>query len=135
MAYQRLPKSKGCPFCNLKDTELNPIPRKILQETTHMVVMGNMFPYQIWEHHDVLEHYMIVPKRHVGSLKELTPAERTEIMDLFSEYEARGYNIYTRATESKVRTLAHIHVHLIKIDHKKPRLSIAIAKPYTVFKF
>jgi diadenosine tetraphosphate (Ap4A) HIT family hydrolase len=95
----------------------------------------NRFPYDIWEYHDVTDHLMVVPKRHVQSLTDLNKAERTEIMDLIADFEGQDYNVYARSKNSLHRTVtAHQHTHLIKLDAKRPRISIYVAKPYLLFK-
>lgn len=134
-AYLKLPKSSKCPFCNLEDKIANPYPRRIIKETKSMLVMNAMFPYMIWEYHDVLDHLMVVPKRHVSSMHELDAKERQEMMDIFCEFEAQGYAVYARPPQSARRTVSHIHEHLIKIADKKPRGALFLKKPYVLVKF
>ncbi len=135
LAYDRMPKTTGCPFCEPDNKLLNPRPRKVLQETPHMQVVSNMFPYHVWEHLDVVDHLLIVPKRHISSMADLTPSERKDMINIFCEYEAEGYSNYTRAPQAVSRSLPHIHTHLIKSGTKKPRFSLVMRKPYILIKF
>lgn len=108
---------------------------EILEEYDHSRLIRNLFPYDIWEYHDVVDHLMIIPKRHVRSLSELEDVELTEIMKHLATYEAKDYNIYARSIDSKHRTVvAHQHTHLIKLDVKGPKLSIFLKRPYFLFK-
>ena len=95
-----------------------------------------MYPYDIWEFRNVTDHLMIIPRRHVGSLAELTATESKDIMNLFGEYEAMGYNVYARATDSVQRTVPlHQHTHLIKTTKRKARGGFYLEKPYFVRTF
>lgn len=127
--YKRTPQS-GCPFCT--DTPLY----DIVQQTETMQVITNIFPYDMWDMHDVAEHLMIVPKRHVKSLAELSVAEKEDTMRLLCEYELAGYNIYARASASAQRTIsAHQHTHLIRLTDRKTKFSLFSNKPYFLFKW
>ena len=123
-------RDRGCPFCALDDPVLNPDERYIAEETACALVIDNMFPYDAWEGYKVTEHLMLIPKRHVHSLGELTKAERADIMDLYCKYETAGYNIYSRAPGSGARTHGHVHTHLIKIEGDPPRRFEYIKQPY-----
>lgn len=125
-----------CPFCHLDDPKLNPKPRRILKETKYSLVMDPLYPYDIWEFRDVTEHLMIIPKRHVSSLRELTAEERSDIMELYGEYEAQDFNIYARPSASVQRTIPlHQHTHLIKTGSDQARGALYLAKPYLLGKF
>ena len=133
-AYDRMPKATGCPFCEPDNKALNPRTRKVIKETKHMAVIGNMFPYRVWEHLDVTDHLLVVPKRHISSMAELTSEERKDLIDIFCEYEAIGYSNYTRAPQTVARSLPHIHAHLIKTGNKKPKFVMGMRKPYFLVK-
>lgn len=129
-------KPVKCPFCHLDDKELNPKPRRILKETDHALILDALYPYDFWEFRDVTEHLMVIPKRHVGSLSELTAAERHDLMDIFCEYEAQGYNVYARPINSVQRSIPlHQHTHFIKTGSQQARGALYLAKPYFVQKF
>lgn len=133
---QKVRHLPGCPFCDVDDPQLNPNARNVVGETPTMSIIGNMFPYDYWEHSDVEDHLMIIPKRHVLTMADLTTQERKELMDLTCDYESRGYNIYTRAPKSNVRSVSHIHTHLIKLKTTGRRhklFSLWLDKPYILF--
>lgn len=122
----------GCPFCLLKHPILNPDGRTITEKTKYALVIDNKFAYDAWEGFRVIEHLMLIPKRHVDSLADLTKAERADIMDLYCKYEAAGYNIYSRAPNSSVRTHTHVHTHFIKIEGQGAAHYEYIKEPYTL---
>jgi diadenosine tetraphosphate (Ap4A) HIT family hydrolase len=108
---------------------------EIIEEHPHSRLIRNRFPYDIWEYHDVVDHLMVVPKRHVRSMSELTDTELAEIAKLLAKFEAKDYNVYARSIDSKHRTVvAHQHTHLIKLDDKSPKLAVFISKPYFLLK-
>ena len=121
-------KDEQCPFCH-------PKPETVMAETAHARLVKNNFPYDIWEYRNVTEHYMVVPKKHVRSLQELTPAEQMEIMQILAEYEGNNFNIYARSNMSVERTVPlHQHTHLIKTVDKHARVAFYARKPYLVAK-
>jgi diadenosine tetraphosphate (Ap4A) HIT family hydrolase len=120
-----------CPLCHLTDPKLNPRPRTIFKETEHYYVLNALYPYDLWEFREVVDHLMVIPKRHVGSLGEMTPEERAAIMDVFCEYEAKDYNVYARPTVSTQRTIPkHQHTHLIKTSNDRARAALYLKNPY-----
>ena len=118
-----------CPFCH-------PPKENILAETAHARVVKNLFPYDLWEFRNVTEHYMVVPKRHVKSLIDLSIEEQQEIMRIIAEFEGNNFNIYARASDSIQRTVPmHQHTHLIKTtNHRQARAGIYLKKPYFLAK-
>jgi len=117
-----------CPFCH-------PQKENILAETEHTRVIRNLFPYDLWEFRDVNEHYMVIPKRHVKSLIELSPTEQAELMKVIAEFEGNDFNIYARSSNSVQRTIPlHQHTHLIKTGRKQARIGIYANKPYFLAK-
>jgi diadenosine tetraphosphate (Ap4A) HIT family hydrolase len=127
--YNSFPKPKDCSFCEDDFTG------RIIEETDHAIVTANRVAYNLWELRNVLEHYMIVPKRHVHELQELNDAAQLDIMHLIAKYEAAGYNIYARAANNNQRSVHHQHTHLIKTANGRIRGSLFIKKPYFLFKF
>lgn len=104
--------TKECPFCGIKEKE----PREIHEETTYFYRVENIFGYDIWDGHAVSEHQMIVPKRHITSLAEITDKEGLEYLQLIKAAEANGYCIYSRGADGPTKSVAHVHTHLIKLD-------------------
>ena len=126
--YGRMRKQdtdKGCPFCEM--TEGHP---QYVRETNHLKVIRNRTPYSLWDGQGVLDHLMIVPVRHTGKLGDLGSEAAEEFIRLIDEYEEQGYNLYARSVTSVVRSVAHQHTHLIKLDGKKRTLLFMLRKPW-----
>ncbi len=51
---------------------------------------------------------MIIPKRHVASLDELTSDEKLDYITLAAKYEADGYSLYARSPGNVTKS-AHIN--------------------------
>src|SRR5690348_8506745 len=117
-----------CPFCNPK------ILTSAVFQNEFVYIVPNLTQYDLWELHDVLDHLMIIPKRHVEALEELTAAEKLAIMDQAAEYESKGYNIYARGKGFIRRSVKHQHTHLIRASNKQPRLALFLKSPYYLFK-
>ncbi len=127
--YQSYPKPEVCTFC-----EDDMDDRKV-EVTKYAYVVPNRIFYDLWELRAVSDHLLIIPKRHVRSMNDLTTRERKDIMDLICKYEAKNYNVYARAINSKQRSVNHQHTHLIKTHEKRARGSFNIQKPYIFIKF
>lgn len=133
---QKSPKKDLCPFCHLEDKEINPLPRRIVKETKHALVLNALYAYDVWEFRDVTDHIMIIPKRHTHTMSELNDDERKEIMDLMCEFEGQDYNVYARSSVSVQRSVAaHQHTHLIKTTGPLARGGFYWKKPYIVWKY
>ena len=139
LPFKERPGHKSaCAFCAVASGPRGDKSHEVIQAGEYSLVIANLFPYDVWEHMDVENHLLIIPKRHVTTMDELTPDERQEMMDLFCKYESAGYNLYARAPQSTARTIAHIHTHLIK--HKPnvrpPKLfSLVWRKPQWLIKY
>lgn len=130
--YQHRKAEKGlqvCVFCADK------IKDEIIYETPLAYVVPNQTFYDLWEGRTVVDHLMVIPKRHMTTLGELQPDESVEIMQIIGRYEAEGYNVYARGVDSVSRSQSHQHTHLIKTAHEKPKGIFYIEKPYVVVKF
>jgi diadenosine tetraphosphate (Ap4A) HIT family hydrolase len=127
-AYEQNKKKPGCPFCDAARRE------KLVYENEHLFVVHNLTKYDVWELHDVHEHLLVIPKRHVESLAELTDKEKSAVIDFIADYESRGYNVYARGVGFARRSVKHQHTHLIKADNKHPKFSLFIKKPYVLIK-
>jgi diadenosine tetraphosphate (Ap4A) HIT family hydrolase len=123
--YEQRKKAKSCPFCDPREIDY-----RLIEQTDHAFVIPNQTSYEVWEHHKVVEHLMVIPKRHVGNLSELEDVELLDVMRLAAKYEAAGFSVYARGTDSPRRSVTHQHTHLIKIDQKLPRVSVYVRKPY-----
>lgn len=124
-------KQKHQPGCGLCD----PAQMLVEKELTYCYLVHNRFPYSIWENRDVIDHLMVVPKRHVPGLADLNKDELEEITKLLLEYEGKDYSIYARSPGNKERTVpGHQHTHLIQVSHKGAKFAMFLAKPYLVIK-
>lgn len=104
-----LPADAPCIFCTLAEGD-----EQFISESVHFKVLRNRFPYENWDYHKVDEHLMIVPKKHTDTLKELSFVESKEYLELITNFEFEGYNIYARTPGSKSKSIIHQHTHLIK---------------------
>ena len=96
-----------CPFCRLTKTDLT-------AENTFHQVIRDRFPIS-------LGHSLIIPKRHVASLFDLTTEEFNALYELLhttrqqldAEYQPTGYNVGVNIGETAGQTVFHLHVHVI----------------------
>lgn len=95
-----------------------------------MMVIPNAVPYEFWDQHRISEHLMIIPKRHVEHLSDLTDAERVELMEVIAKYEDAGYSSYNRSHANTERTVPHKHIHLLKNDGPRIKSVFYLARPY-----
>lgn len=126
--YLQSRNTDGCPFCRaqtLKDAVF---------ETKLSYVVPNIVKYDLWEAHDVTDHLLLVPKRHVLSLNDLNKEEKLDIIEIAASYEVQGYNVYARGKAFSKRSVAHQHTHLIKAKNQKPKWLFFIAKPRLLIK-
>ncbi len=121
-------EQKDCPFCRPETVE-----RAVFSDD-FVYVVPNITFYDLWEMHDVEEHVMIIPKRHVETLKDLTDEEQLAIMHIAADYESQGYCVYARGVGFSERSVAHQHTHLIKAANTRARFSLYIKKPYVLIK-
>ena len=112
-----------CQFCEIQAGH-----EQFISETEHFKIITNKFPYVTWEKHPVIEHLMIIPKQHVDSLRDLSFDESKEYIDLISDYEFNGYNLYARPASSKTRSVVHQHTHLIKLASEKDKKITFLSK-------
>jgi diadenosine tetraphosphate (Ap4A) HIT family hydrolase len=97
-------------------------------------IVPNLTQYDLWELHDVQDHLLVIPKKHAETLTGLDGNERLSVMEVLSEYEGKGYNIYARGVGFAGRSVKHQHTHVIKVHNKKPKLAIFLQKPYFLIK-
>ena len=128
LRYRRYIREKDlsvCVFCGItKDSS------ELIEQTKNFQVIKNDFPYSLWDAQTVIDHLMIIPMKHTDNLGTLTKDEKVEFVDLLSNYENKGYNVYARATSSAVKTVVHQHTHLIKTAGKIKSFFFMLKKPY-----
>ena len=99
--------SPPCPFCSLTA-------ERVVQDSEHAVVIRDGFPVSPG-------HTLIIVKRHVASIFEVTDAERIDLMsllaaardDLDRQFHPAGYNIGINDGATAGQTVPHLHIHLI----------------------
>ncbi|HEY8549189.1 MAG TPA: HIT family protein [Vicinamibacterales bacterium] len=117
-----------CDFCALP-------PDRILGENRHAVWVLDSNPVSPG-------HSLILPKRHVESFFETTPAERDAMLSLLDQarehvgqkHSPAGYNIGINDGLAAGQTESHIHVHLIPRypgDSEQPRGGVRWVIPAT----
>lgn len=97
-----------CPFCQRLAL------RDLLAENPHAVAFKDAFPVSDG-------HCLIVPRRHVASLFDLSEEEQAAIWSLLPVLKQRldarhapaGYNVGVNVGEAAGQTVGHAHVHLI----------------------
>ncbi len=100
--------SRDCPFCD------GAIVNATFAETERLRALYNLAPL-------LPGHCMIVPRRHVTRLRELTVAESTEMLtfaarvaDLVLDlYGCTGFDLSLQEGEAAGQTVTHLHLHII----------------------
>ncbi len=99
----------------------------------HEIILENRLFYSRWDKFPVSEgHALVILKRHIISLFELTLDELVWMYDLLcrtkevinQRFSPDGYNIGVNEGQAAGRTVNHLHIHLIpryKGDVENPR--------------
>jgi ATP adenylyltransferase len=107
-------KTKGCVFCNILK-EKKDKKNFIIRRTKHAFSVLNIYPYNNG-------HMMIIPRRHVPDLGDLSREERNDLFDLLQETKdllgktmhADGYNIgINLGGTAGAGFPKHVHIHLV----------------------
>ena len=109
---------QDCPFCHLEKS-------RIRMESEFAVALLDGFPV-------TQGHTLIVPKRHVASLFELSEEEQAAIwnlvaqvhVSLVAELRPDGFNVGLNDGTAAGQTVMHAHIHIIprrKGDTADPR--------------
>jgi Diadenosine tetraphosphate (Ap4A) hydrolase and other HIT family hydrolases len=114
----------SCPFCTQHQSpELEKY--LILGKYKHNVIHMNIYPY-------CKAHLLIIPYAHVGSIAELTPAARSEIMELSTHcttilktvYGCESFNIGFNIGKLAGASIPdHLHIQIVPRHHDEPRPS------------
>lgn len=108
-------KEDGCIFCNRIKQDTDSVENLIVHRGDLNVVILNKYPYNPG-------HAMVVPKRHLGDLEELTPEESSEFMGLTrttvrlmkNAYRPHSLNIgMNLGRESGAGIPEHLHMHIV----------------------
>jgi histidine triad (HIT) family protein len=101
-----------CLFCRIVARE---IPAGLVYEDDTMVAFKDINP-------QAPLHVLIVPRRHIASLNELTPAyddlmgsmiRRAAALAKENGYDASGYRTVFNTNREAGQTVFHIHLHLL----------------------
>lgn len=112
---QELAKRGICAFCPEHIRQETRTPIEI--ETDSWFVKQNDYPYD----HTKL-HLLLIPKQHIKTLSELTPAAQAEFLPLISQlekvYKLTSYAIGIRSGDMRYNggSVEHLHAHLIVAD-------------------
>ncbi len=109
--------SGQCPFCSLPQA-------RIIDGDELAVVVRDGYPV-------TPGHTLVIPRRHVGSIFDLTPEELQAVWRLLErsrialarEFAAEAFNIGVNDGPAAGQTVPHMHMHLI------PRRSGDVADP------
>jgi len=96
-----------CPFCTLPA-------ERILLSNLHGVMIRDAYPIS-------KGHTLIIPRRHVASLFDLSHVERDALFNLVEEAKRRldkefnpdAFNIAINDGPAAGQTIPHLHIHLI----------------------
>jgi diadenosine tetraphosphate (Ap4A) HIT family hydrolase len=121
---ESLTPEDGCQFCSIEQGH-----QQFVSDSSHFKIILNKFPYAKWDSQPVAEHLMIVPKQHTDTLRDLSFEESKEYVELISEYEHDGYNIYARTPGSNMKSVKHQHTHLIKLAPRHKTRAIFLSGP------
>lgn len=122
---RKIEQHKECVFCLIESE-----PERIVQTTKNFHVIKNKYPYSQWDSQGVEDHLMVVPKKHTDTLGNFNSTEALEYIGLISSYETKGYNVYSRASQSAIKSVVHQHTHLIKPTPGVHKFSLYLRKPY-----
>ena len=126
ISYRKARKSapQNCPFCEVRVSS-----DSYVDQSDNFFIIKNNFPYSLWEAQGVDDHLMVIPKKHILSLKELSPEQSKEYVDILKKYEDQNYNVYLRSINSSTRSVLHHHTHLLKTDNKHRKFVILFKWP------
>ena len=107
MPEMTTPSSGNCPFCEMPS-------ERIIDSNSTGFVIRDGFPVSEG-------HTLVIPRRHVGSLFELSSEELVEInallfaakVEIDRELSPDGYNVGINDGAAAGQTVPHLHVHLI----------------------
>lgn len=114
-SFKEKQSGKGCIFCEALDKEIADMNNLLVRKSANTLVMLNLYPYNNG-------HLMILPKRHFGSIEQITTEESHELIDeiILAEkvlqivYRPQGFNIGAnlgRAGGAGIED--HIHFHIV----------------------
>lgn len=108
----------SCPFCSLDES-------RIRHENPSFLIIRDGYPVSCG-------HTLIIPKTHLASVFELSPAQFTDLhaalhwakTDIGRNFSPDGYNLGINDGPEAGQTVPHLHLHLIpryRGDQTDPR--------------
>ena len=103
---------ENCIFCKIINKE---IPSDIVHEDEEVVIFKDLNP-------KAKHHLLIVPKKHIDTIKDLKEDEADEILvgkmilaarNVAKELELDGYQLFFNVGKSAGQIIFHIHLHLM----------------------
>ena len=103
---------ENCLFCRIIAGEIT---ASVVHEGEHVVAFRDIIP-------QAPLHLLIVPRRHIKTLNDLTPADDQLVGSLFRTaamlatkhgYADRGYRTLFNTNADAGQTVFHIHLHLL----------------------
>ena len=103
---------RDCPFCS---------PEKILFENELARAIPDKYPVRPG-------HTLVIPRRHVASLFDLTDEEVLACFDLIKrvkahledKYSPGGYKVGANIGRSSGQSVMHVHIHVVPMGGDKP---------------
>jgi histidine triad (HIT) family protein len=101
-----------CIFCQIIKKE---IPAEIVYENDEMMAFNDIHP-------KTKTHILIVPKKHIDTIKDLDENEEDEVLvgkmvlkarDIAKEKKLDGYQLLFNVGKSAGQLVFHIHLHLM----------------------
>jgi len=101
-----------CIFCQIVKRE---IPADIIYENGELIAFNDIHP-------KAKTHILIVPKKHIETIKDLNENEADEVLvgkmvltarDIAREKKLNGYQLLFNVGESAGQIIFHIHLHLM----------------------
>ena len=97
-----------CALCDKDSTRIS------VEEMNSIRVIKNDFPYDTFIGLKVKEHLLVISRRHVRDLGQLTDDEQADYWRACAIYSDRGYTLLTQATSGSRRSIPdHVHTHLV----------------------
>ena len=103
---------EDCIFCKIADGQ---IPAKIVYQDENVVAFEDINP-------KAPHHLLLIPRRHIGSMAELTAEDGPMLVDLFTSANKlaqdlglgeRGYRFVTNVGPDAGQSVFHLHFHLL----------------------
>ncbi len=114
---KQVPEDIDCVFCALVEVDER-VTKLTVFEDDFLTVQMNIYPYSTG-------HLMVIPKRHVNSLTDLTDEERNRLFKMVSKVEQlqrtvvepEGVDIGMNLGEAAGESILHMHVHLVPMSY------------------